>query len=187
LPHAPLVLGRVAIAGSCGWYDYSFAQPWVVEQLGVAALASKQLGQMAWTDGYLVAFRRGDGSLMEDGEVARVMEEELGSQLEELDRREDVDHVVAVTHHQPFFEVVYRTGTLPWEFFCAFMGSRGLGERIQRSKKVRAAIYGHSHVVNEHHVDGLRVFGTALGYPRERRNVGPEELLATRIGWVEVG
>jgi hypothetical protein len=82
--------------------------------------------------------------------------------------------------------VVHRTGTLPWEFFTAFMGSVGLGEVIKRGRKVRAAIYGHSHVVGDIQIDGLRVFGTALGYPRERRGVSEEEMIATRVGWIEL-
>lgn len=187
LPAGPLVMGTTAIVGTCGWYDYSFLEPWVREQLGEATIATKQYGEMAWSDAFLTAFRDEDGRLMTDAEVAGIMNRELEAQLTEVEARADVTDVVAVTHHQPFRDVVFRTGSLPWEFFCAFMGNVGMGEVILRGKKVRAAIYGHSHVVAEHRVQGLRVFGTALGYPKERKRVTDDAtLVATRVGWVEL-
>jgi 3',5'-cyclic AMP phosphodiesterase CpdA len=184
LPSAPLVIGSAAIVGTCGWYDYSFAEPWVRDQIGTEVIATKKFGQMAWSDGYLVAFRRPDRSVMPDPEVARIMEDELAAQLAALDARDDIRDVVVVTHHQPFREVVFRTGTLPWEFFCSFMGSERMGELIRKGRKVRAVVYGHSHIVGECQIGGLRVYGTALGYPRERRGIDEAGLLKTRIGWI---
>lgn len=186
LPASPLIIGSTAIAGTCGWYDYSFLEPWVKEQVGEEAIASKQHGEMAWSDGFLVAFRDADGRLMKDGEVARIMEDELASQLSELDAKDEIRDVVVATHHQAFREVVFRTGRLPWEFFAAFMGSERLGEVIRRGQKVRAVVYGHSHIVGETRIGGLRVYGTALGYPRERRAIGERELVQSRIGWIEL-
>ncbi|MCK6548240.1 metallophosphoesterase [Myxococcota bacterium] len=186
LPAAPLVRDGVAIAGSCGWYDYSLAAPWVVETVGAQALAAKELAGLAWSDARYVAFRRPDGALMPDAEVARVMERELEAQLVALDAASDVRDVVVATHHQAFYDVVTRHGTLPWDFFNAFMGSRGLGDVILRCPKVRTVIYGHTHTVGEHRVGPLRVYGTPLGYPRERRGLGEDEVARTRIGWIEL-
>jgi predicted phosphodiesterase len=186
LPASPLVVDGVALVGSCGWYDYSLAPDWLRGTVTEDALASKQYGQLQWSDARLIAFRDAAGALMKDPEVARTMEQELKAHLEAVDAREDVRHVVAVTHHQPFREVVHRTGTLPWEFFTAFMGSAGLGEVIRAGRKVRAAVYGHSHVPDDRQLEGLRVFGTPLGYPRERRGLSEEQMLATRIGWIRL-
>lgn len=47
-------------------------------------------------------------------------------------------------------------------------------------------IYGHTHTVGEHRVGPLRVYGTPLGYPRERRGLGEDEVARTRIGWIEL-
>ena len=33
IPAGPLVIGDVALVGTCGWYDYSFLEPWVLEQV----------------------------------------------------------------------------------------------------------------------------------------------------------
>ncbi|MFO0729258.1 MAG: metallophosphoesterase [Myxococcota bacterium] len=188
LPSAPLVIGDVGFAGTAGWYDYSFAEPWVLDQLGADAFLSKRYGVFQWTDALLVAFRAAPGAtgLMTDPEVAARMEAELEAGLLALESNPAVRTVVAVTHHQPFKEVVHRSGSLPWEFFCAFMGSAGLGERILRYPKVSTAVYGHSHIIGERQIGGRRVYGTALGYPRERRGLSVPDIVRTRIGWMEL-
>lgn len=186
LPSGPLVVEGVAIAGSCGWYDYSLAPEWLRTTVPEGTLEKKQLDGLMWSDARFIAFRDPARRLMSDAEVARIMEAELAGQLAELEARGDVEHVVVATHHQPFYEVVSRTGKLHWEFFNAFMGSVGLGEVIRRSSKVKAAIYGHTHVIGSHAVGSLRVFGTPLGYPRERKGLSAEELVASRIGWIEL-
>jgi 3',5'-cyclic AMP phosphodiesterase CpdA len=184
LPASPLVLGELAIVGSCGWYDYSLAPEWLRASLTPETLQAKQYGGVMWSDARFIAFRDAAGNIMRDPEVARRMEAELREHLARMDADESVKRVVAVTHHQPFYEVVERTGTLPWEFFNAFMGSTGLGEAIQSAAKVTTAIYGHTHVVREHQVGNLRVYGTPLGYPRERKGLSLEEIVASRIGWI---
>lgn len=186
LPAAPLVIGKVAIAGTCGWYDYSLAPEAIRTSVGKEALAGKQFGGVMWSDARFIAFRDAAGELMPDAEVARIMEQELSDQLSAIDGNPDVEHAVVVTHHQPFDEVVTHTGTLPWEFFNAFMGSSALGRVIQSAKKARVAIYGHTHLVGETNIAELRVYGTPLGYPRERKGLSLEEVLKTRIGWIDL-
>lgn len=186
LPASPLVIGNVAIAGTCGWYDYSFAPESIRTSIGDRALAAKQFGGVMWSDARFIAFRDPSGELMPDADVARTMEHELSSQLKTIDEDPAVEHAVVVTHHQPFDEVVTHTGTLPWEFFNAFMGSTSLGRIIRGAKKPKVAIYGHTHLVGETNIDHLRVYGTPLGYPRERKGLSLEEVLRTRIGWVEL-
>jgi 3',5'-cyclic AMP phosphodiesterase CpdA len=184
LPSGPLVVDGVAIVGSCGWYDYSLAPHWLRSTVDEETIAAKQFGGVIWKDALCIAFRTDSGELMRDAEVARAMERELKAQIDEVAARPDVKEVVVATHHQPFYEVVKRTGTLPWEFFNAFMGSTGLGEVIKSSPKVRNAVYGHSHVVGEHAIGDIRVYGTPLGYPRERLGLSEEDVLKTRIGWI---
>lgn len=185
LPAGPLRLGAVAIAGTCGWYDYSLMLPAYRAQVGLEALEAKRFGGVMWSDARYVAFRHPDGRLMTDPEVAAQMERDLRGQLDQLEADPTVDDIVAVTHHQPFSEVVRRTGTLPWEYFNAFMGSVGLGETMLASPKVRTVVYGHAHIVGEREVRGIRVYGTAFGYPRERRGLDDRGLIESRIGWIE--
>lgn len=185
LPSAPFCVGDVALVGSCGWYDYSFVPDAIRAALDPADFTKKRLEGWMWSDARFIAFRDPQHALMADAEVARRMEAELAAQIRQVDGDGAVRHVVAVTHHQAFSASVRRTGTLPWEFFNAFMGSEALGETILSSPKMRVAIYGHTHTVGEHQVAGLRVFGTPLGYPRERVGLSPEEVVRTRIGWIE--
>jgi 3',5'-cyclic AMP phosphodiesterase CpdA len=186
LPAEPLVLDGVGVAGSCGWYDYSLLAPWLVPSIDPETLASKTFGGATWSDARFVVFRDAAGAPMPDPEVARVMEAELAAQLAALEARDDVRAVVAVTHHQAFPEVVVRTGTLPWDFFNAYMGSAGLGAAMRAHPKVRHAVHGHTHAVTRHDLGGLVVHGTALGYPRERGAMSDEALVATRVGWIEL-
>jgi len=116
---------RREIVGSCGWYDYSLAPPWLLSTIDSKALAAKQFGGVMWKDALCIAFRDRAGELMGDVEVARTMEKELKAQIDLVADRADVKEVIVATHHQPFYEVVNRTGTLPWEYFNAFMGSTG--------------------------------------------------------------
>lgn len=186
LPSAPLVLGAVAVIGSCGWYDYSLVLPKLRTVLDDATLAKKQLGQLGWSDARYIAFRDARGAVMGDPAVARRMETQLRGQLEAVEADDRVAHVVAVTHHLPYTQVVSRTGELPWEFFNAFMGSAGLGHVISSGEKVRVAIHGHTHIIGEAMIGPIRVYGTALGYPRERHGVDAAALIDTRIGWIDL-
>ena len=139
-----------------------------------------------WADARLVAFRDERGELMSDEDVAQEMQRDLATHLAQLDNDDSVHSVLAVTHHLAFEAAVRRTGSLRWEFFNAFMGSAGLGEVIAGAQKVRAALYGHTHVIGDYDVDGLRVYGTPLGYPRERKGLDEDDILETRIGWIEL-
>lgn len=186
LPAAPLRLGRVAIAGACGWYDHSFFRSEFRKLVPESALREQTLNGMQWGDRTRTAFRRPDGQLMSDREVAWMMEDTLDRQLAELETDPEIDHVICATHHQQYEQTVRRWGTLPWEFFNAFMGTRRMGELIDKHSKVRHVIYGHTHTVGDTMVGPRRVFGTPLGYPRERKGLSEEEILRTRIGWIEL-
>jgi len=189
LPKAPFVRLGIGFAGACGWYDYSFLLPELRAELG-DALGRKQLDGFMWADSLRTAFRTADGAIMDDARVARIMERELAAQLDALEAREDVRCVVAVTHHLAFEEAVYRSRRMPWEFFNGFMGSRGMGEVIGARAKVAVAIYGHTHFTGDRRLEiggrSVRVVGTALGYPRERFGASAEEVVATRIAWLEL-
>lgn len=186
LPAKPLVVNDVAIVGSCGWYDYSFFRSEFRDRVPESALVDQALGGVQWSDRTRIAFRRPDGELMSNPEVARRMEDVLDEQLGEVERDPKVDRVVCATHHQQYEQTVRRAGTLPWEFFNAFMGSRGLGEVIDKHSKVGHVIYGHTHTPGDYRIGPRRVFGTPLAYAREREGLPEDEILRTRIGWIDL-
>jgi predicted phosphodiesterase len=186
LPAEPLRLDDVAIAGSCGWYDYSFFRGELRDQVSDSALRDQALDGMQWGDRMRTGFRHPDGCLMSDPEVARQMEDTLDAQLTQLEHDPRITRVVCATHHQQYEKTVRRTGKLPWEFFNAFMGSRRMGELIDKHSKIGHVIYGHTHTLGDCRLGSRRVFGTPLGYPRERKDLSEKEIRRTRIGWIEL-
>jgi len=186
LPAVPLRLGAVAVAGSCGWYDHSFLHAEFRNQIPADALREQTLDGMQWGDCTRTAFRDTEGRLMSSPEIARRMEDALDAQLDSLEADPSVEQVVCATHHQQYEQTVRRAGKLPWEFFNAFMGSRRMGEVIDRYSKVRYVIYGHTHALGDYRIGARRVLGTPLGYPRERKGTSEDEILRTRIGWIEL-
>lgn len=186
LPAGPLELGRIAVVGSTGWYDHSLLRPELRSSVDPVALESKQLGGAVWSDARFAVFRGLDGAPMSDEAVARRMESELAAQIEDVDANPDIEHVVVATHVLAFREALGPPKGLPWDFFDAFMGSTRLGDVVRSSKKVRAAIYGHTHRPGAFVIDGIQVHGTPLGYPRERRGIAPDTIPDRAIGWIEL-
>jgi 3',5'-cyclic AMP phosphodiesterase CpdA len=186
LPAAPLYLGDVAVVGSCAWYDGGFLLPEIREQLPKDALQTKQLGGSMWSDARHIAFRDDSGAIMSDSDVALQMAAELGEQLSQAQARPDVKSIVAATHHLAFDEAVMRTGSLPWEFFNAFMGSPKTGEVILKAKKVTHAVYGHTHRRARTEIEDRIVYGTPLGYPGERKGLSESETIKACIGWIDL-
>ncbi len=186
LPAEPLYLDDVALVGSCGWYDGGFLLPEIREQIPQEALQSKQFGGAVWADARHIAFRDDSGAIMPDAEVAECMALELAQHLAEAQARPDVKRIVTATHHIAFDEAVMRTGSLPWEFFNAFMGSPKTGAEILKVPKVTHAVYGHTHRRARTEIEDKIVYGTPLGYPREREGLSIAETIEACIGWIEL-
>jgi len=183
LPSEPLRLGTVAVAGTCGWYDYGFMLPEHRELMTPERGRTKRWERYQWSDANFVAFRGSNGDIMSDHDVVEVMLAELAAQLEALQEDVEVEQIFVATHHLPFDELVLRSGTLPWEFFNAFMGSPRLGALLSEYSKVRSVVYGHTHRGRQLQRGNMVVMGTPLGYPRERADLSREEVIASRIGW----
>lgn len=183
LPASPLRLGSAAVVGTCGWYDYGFLLEAHRDLMTGERRQTKQLDRYQWSDARFVAWRDAAGEPMDDADVLDVMLRELDAQLAELEADPSVQTVLVATHHLPCEEVVLRSGTLPWEFFNAFMGSPRIGEVALRYDKVTSIAYGHTHHGRTVTVRGRRVAGTPLGYPRERPGMTTEEVVQTRIAW----
>lgn len=186
LPDGPLRIGSIAVAGVTGWYDSSMLRPEILAQVGPDAVRAKAFGGAVWSDARFAVFRDEAGAPMSDAAVARRMEQDLSQQLETLDAEADITDVVVATHVLGFTEALGPPKGMPWDYFDAFMGSLDLGKVVRSSRKVRAAIYGHTHRPGAFEVGGIRVHGTPLGYPRERRKLDPETIPERAIGWIEL-
>ena len=150
---------RVAIVGSVGWYDYSFAVP----QLGVSreSYASKSVVNSSgdtiarWNDGKFVKLHRSDETFLEELLI------KLQSQLERL---RDVPRVLAAIHHVPFDELLPPKHGSQWDFARAYLGSRRIGELLRRYPNVSDVVCGHSHFGVEATVGGIRAINIGSGY-----------------------
>jgi predicted phosphodiesterase len=168
----------VAIVGSVGWYDYSFAvpqlripqrfyeakvspgaavrlssfDPLMIDQSDIPPHAMEIVAR--WNDGKFVKLHRSDEAFLD----------ELLTKLEtQLDSLRDVPRLLAAIHHIPFDELLPpRHG--PWDFVRAYLGSRRIGDLLKRYPNVRNLVCGHSHFAVEATIGNIRAINIGSGY-----------------------
>ena len=158
----PFVRDGVGFCGTIGWYDYSFRQE--KYNISKAQYASKQLLGSVWND---VRYAKWDGT---DPEVAHRFEDELQGQIDSI--KETVSRIIVTTHHVPFQACVVYQDKLPWDFFSAFMGSRGLGEICLKEPLVTHALFAHTHFPIQQQVGSVTAICSPIGYLHNRPSQG---------------
>jgi predicted phosphodiesterase len=177
----PFVAGNdLAIVGSIGWYDYSFAQsnlqiPQRFYRHKVSPGAAGHLAEYQhllddpaddltpqalsvvgrWNDGRFVKLHRDDEQFLHE------LTARLNRQLHAL---EHVRTIVAATHHLPFRELLPPSHTTQWDFAKAYLGSDAIGGTLLRHKNVRHAFCGHSHFPAESTVGPIHAVNVGSGY-----------------------
>ncbi len=169
----------VAIVGSIGWYDYTFAP----DDLGIPSRfyrhkvspgaarrleAFKHLLEPAddipaaameivarWNDQRHVKLARSDSQFLDE------LETQLHGQLASL---QDVPHLIAAIHHVPLAELLPPRHSATWDFVRAFLGSPRLGHLLLRYPNVRHLYCGHSHCRAEAHLGGVAAVNIGSGY-----------------------
>ena len=157
----PFVTEQVAFCGTIGWYDYSFAPEGY--DFSDAQYAEKELMGAVWNDKRYAKWADTDPN------VSRRFEVELEAQIACV--RDDVSRIIVVTHHVPFRECIQYRGELPWDFFRAFMGSRGLGACCLREPLVTHALFGHVHRSIDMQLRTVRAICAPVGYLYEKPTV----------------
>jgi 3',5'-cyclic AMP phosphodiesterase CpdA len=151
---------RVAIAGTVGWYDYSFAVPQLAisrESYATKVIANTS-GQTTarWNDGKFVKLHRSDQAFLDE------LLTNLGARLDSL---RDVPRVLVAVHHVPFEQLLPPHHGTQWDFVRAYLGSRRIGELLTRYAHVRDVVCGHSHVPVETMVgQQVRAINIGSGY-----------------------
>lgn len=161
----PLVMGKTAIVGNCGWYDYSYRIP----EYGVDMLEykAKQLrGGGMWKDAHF-AFWGAPDEL-----VCEAMLQDIQAQLEFLERdHPEVENIIVVNHHVPHPKGVKVKGEISWDFFNAFIGCGRYSQLYQKNPRIRQAIFGHTHFRQQFQEDHITYSCTPFGYlSREDEN-----------------
>lgn len=185
LQEEPFVAGSVGIAGSLGWYDYSFAQtalgiprrfyekkisPGAARYFSEASALLNPIQDIApnaleivarWNDGRFVKLHRPDDQFLDE------MLGALRRQLERLSAMGDVKTILAATHHLPFRELLPPSHSAQWDFTKAYLGSEKIGALLRSFEKVRHAYCGHSHFPVEARIGQVHAVNVGSGYQKK--------------------
>ncbi|HET6251186.1 MAG TPA: metallophosphoesterase [Tepidisphaeraceae bacterium] len=178
LEDEPFVAGDVAIVGSVGWYDYSFAQatleiPRRFYERKISPGAARRFSEFAslfddtsdlspaareivarWNDGRHVKLHRSDEAFLTEL-LAR-----LEMQLDALREK----RVVAAVHHLPFAQLLPLPHNSQWDFAKAYLGSARIGELLLRYPNVEYLLCGHSHLALEAKAGNIHAINIGSGY-----------------------
>jgi predicted phosphodiesterase len=175
----PFVNNDLAIVGSMGWYDFSFAQP----NLGVpkrfyqakvspgvaaryeeyAALRPEDPDVLPqareiiarWNDGRFVKLGMSDEQFLD-----RLLE----TLKQDLEKVKSYRTVFAAIHHLPFRELLPPPHSAQWDFAKAYLGSERIGELLLKYPNVTQSICGHSHFAAEATVGHIHAINIGSGY-----------------------
>lgn len=175
----PFVRGGLAIVGSVGWYDYSFApdhlgiprrfyehklSPGAAErfpEFEYLLTPSDDIGPQSrevlarWNDGKFVKLQRSDDAFLDE------LLAQLGGQLESA---RDCAAVLAAVHHVPFQELLPPFHSSQWDFARAYLGSGQIGQLLARFPNVRHVFCGHSHFPAEARIGQIHARNIGSGY-----------------------
>ena len=172
----PFINEQIGFCGTIGWYDYSFAPDGY--NFSDVQYAEKELMGAVWND------KRYAKWADTDRVVARRFEAELNAQIASV--RANVSRIIVVTHHVPFRECIRYRGELPWDFFQAFMGSKGLGTTCLNEPLVTHALFGHTHRAFNMQIRNVRAICAPVGYLQEKPTIGLRDYAMQRLACFEV-
>jgi predicted phosphodiesterase len=182
----PFVMHDIAIVGSVGWYDYSFAQPSLQiprrfyaakVSPGAAARLAEHAPLLAekddipayaheivarWNDGTFVKLHRDD---------EQFLEELLVDLKAHLDALHGVRQILAAIHHLPFAQLLPPPHSAQWDFAKAYLGSERIGQLLLSYPNVRTVLCGHSHFAMEAKIEHIRAINIGSGYRAKRFRV----------------
>jgi 3',5'-cyclic AMP phosphodiesterase CpdA len=173
----PFVAQDVAIVGTVGWYDYSFAQrslgipdrfyaskisPGAARHIGgYESLFGDDVSPEAldvvarWNDGKFVKLGRSDEDFLDEC-LAR-----LNAACE---ANRTARQIVAAVHHLPFRQLLPPPKSNQWDFAKAYLGSERLGQALLKYPNVSTVFCGHSHLPGEVTVDHIHAINIGSGY-----------------------
>ena len=158
----PFIKEQIGFCGTIGWYDYSFAPDGY--NFSDAQYAEKELMGAIWNDKRYAKWSDTDRV------VASRFETELNAQIAAV--RDEVSRIIVVTHHVPFRACIRYNDELPWDFFRAFMGSKGLGDNCLDEPLVTHVLFGHTHRAINMQIRNVRAICAPVGYLHEKPTVG---------------
>lgn len=179
----PWTAGDIAIVGSVGWYDFSFAEPsldiprrFYEAKVSPGAAAylhdpqqllvktddvSPHTMQVVarWNDGKFVKLPQGD---------AAFLAERLAQLESQLQQTQSASTVLAAVHHLPFAGLLPPSHSAQWDFAKAYLGSERIGQVLLRYPNVRRVYCGHSHFARQATVGAIEAINIGSGYRAKR-------------------
>jgi predicted phosphodiesterase len=179
LEDSPAVFDKIAIIGSIGWYDYSFAQaslgiPRRFYEAKVSPGAAERFESLAhllersddvsphareiiarWNDGRFIKLHRSD---------EQFLAERLDTLRQHLESVRHIPQVIVAVHHLPFAELLPPPRTAQWDFAKAYLGSRQIGDLLLEFPNITHAFCGHSHFPAAAQIRHIRAINTGCGY-----------------------
>jgi hypothetical protein len=183
----PFVLGEVAFVGVTGWYDFSFRNRDLDSVIHEENYESGRYRTMQWMDCRHMDWPDGSSGQLRDVSLCNWMVDRLAAQTEKV--AGVAERVVAVTHFLSHGGMVTHTGRPRADFVTAFLGSKRLGEVLDRCDDLARVISGHYHFPVEwtarRESHSFRCEVSPVGYPRERDRPLAEHV-RQRVKLVEV-
>lgn len=178
LEDTPFVADDVAIVGSVGWYDYSFAQPsleiprrFYARKISPGAaerfsefadlFEPNDISQTArnviarWNDGRHIKLGRSDEQFLD--ELLTRLHQHLTAVA--MNRK-----TVAAIHHLPFHELLPPPSNAQWDFAKAFLGSEKIGRALLDYPNVSHVLCGHSHMPIRKRVGHIEAINIGSSY-----------------------
>ncbi len=190
LDHEPAIIEGVGLAGSIGWYDYSYRDEALGIPLefyrakvspGAAARLAEYRGLVdefreQLTDRHLdITVRWMDGVRMQmdmsDEQFLDYVLGRLRGQLEDFEADERVRQVVAFVHHLPFRQLVPTGRPAKFAFAAAYLGSDKIGDALRACTKVTHVFCGHSHWPGKHLIGNVDVVNVGSTYTHKNLEV----------------
>jgi len=187
LDSEPVAINGTGLAGSMGWYDFSYRPTHLGIPLrfyeakiapGAAARSRRHAHLVAdATDIDVSALQIGTRWM--DGEHARLpmsdaafCEYLLGRFDEHLNYLSGkCDQIIVGLHHVPFAELVPATDKPGWAFASAFLGSQQFGELMLKHPKIRYAFCAHSHKPDRLEREHLKCINVGCTYIAKRYDI----------------
>lgn len=173
----PFVIDDIAIVGSVGWYDYSFAVPELeidsrFYEAKIAPGVAERLEEhkhlihgdespaaldviARWNDGKFVKLGQSDSAFTQD---------RLESLSHQLDAHRDKKSIIAAIHTVPLPQLLPPRRGMQWDFARAYLGSPRIGELLLSRPNVSHILCGHSHWPMETTIDSVRAINIGSGY-----------------------
>lgn len=182
LPKNPWIRGKIGIAGSCCWYDYSLLpedHPFSMEEL-----QKKARGGLRWMDATACRWMGVDHEQL-DYVITDLFFQDLKKDLEIIAHH--CEYKILATHF-PFYSEFLDYEGLSWDraYFGAFMGSDRYRELLG-DYQIDVHICGHLHSKKVLNLNGTQVVLSPVGSVKEWHTKDPLARLDEVLLRLEVG